>query len=114
MDTAYITSKMNEFMFRLRERMGKWLGKKLPRITENWWDELVLSNLSMLQREKVLNSNIHELSGLDLASLLRVFDRNWFVITSTCFVNKRLLKSKMGEAVPEPDRNTSVFSPLPS
>ena len=89
MDTAYITSKMNEFMFRLSERMGKWLNKKLPRITENWWDELVLSNLSMLQREKVLSSDIHELSGLDLASLLRVFDRNWFVITSTFFVNNR-------------------------
>ena len=43
-NTAYITSKMNEFMFRLSERMGKWLGKKLPRITDNWWDELVLSN----------------------------------------------------------------------
>ena len=89
MNTAYITSKMNEFMFRLNERMGKWLGKKLPRITENWWDELVLSNLSMLQRDKVLRSNIHGLNGLDLASLLRVFDRNWFVITSTFFVNNR-------------------------
>ena len=89
MDTAYITSKMNEFMFRLSERMGKWLNKKLPKITENWWDELVLSNLSMLQREKVLSSNIHELRGLDLASLLRVFERNWFVITSTFFVNNR-------------------------
>lgn len=89
MDTAYITSKMNEFMFLLNERMGKWLNKKLPKITENWWDELVLSNLSILQREKVLSSNIHELNGLDLASLLRVFDRNWFVITSTFFVNNR-------------------------
>ena len=89
MDTAYIISKMNEFMFRLSERMGKWLNKRLPKITENWWDELVLSNLSMLQREKVLSSNIHELRGLDLASLLRVFDRNWFVITSTFFVNNR-------------------------
>ena len=29
MDTAYIISKMNEFMFRLSERMGKWLNKRL-------------------------------------------------------------------------------------
>ena len=33
--------------------------------------------------------NITKLDGLDLASLLRVFDRNWFVITSTWFVNSK-------------------------
>lgn len=43
----------------------------------------------MLQKEKVLTNNVHELSGLNLASLLRVFDRNWFVITSTFFVRNR-------------------------
>ena len=63
MDTAYITSKMNEFMFRLSERMVKWLNKKLPRITENWWDELVFNNLSVLQREKVLNPELFMTSG---------------------------------------------------
>lgn len=29
------------------------------------------------------------MDGLDLAELLRVFDRNWFVITSRFFVNNR-------------------------
>ncbi|MCD7825826.1 MAG: SNF2-related protein [Clostridiaceae bacterium] len=89
MNDSYITSKMNEYMFRLNERLGKWLNKRLPKITDNWWNELVLNNLSALQKEKVLSSNVQELSGLDLASLLRVLDRNWFIITSSFFVNNK-------------------------
>lgn len=41
------TSKMNEFMFRLTGRMGGWLTNKLPRLTDRWWDDLVLNNLSV-------------------------------------------------------------------
>ena len=89
MNESYIIRKMNEYMFQLNERLGKWLNKRLPQITANWWDELILNNLSTLQKEKVLSSNVQELSGLDLASLLRVFDRNWFVITSSFFVNNK-------------------------
>lgn len=89
MNASYIISKMNEYMFQLNERLGKWLNKRLPQITGDWWEELVLSNLSTLQKEKVINSNVYEISGLDLASLLRVFDRNWFVITSSFFVNNK-------------------------
>ena len=59
----------------------------LPKITDDWWQELVFNNLSPLQRETVLRNDIHEIKGLDLAALLRVLDRNWFVITSTFFIN---------------------------
>ena len=89
MDTTYITSKMNGYMFQLNKRLGTWLEKKLPKITDNWWDELVINNLSYLQRETVLKNDIHEISGLDLAAILRVLDRNWFVITSQFFINNR-------------------------
>lgn len=78
---------MNEYMFRLNEKMGLWLEKRFPQITNNWWEELVLANLSELQRDQVLKNNIHDLRGLDLASLLRVFDRNWFIISSSFFIN---------------------------
>ena len=89
MDTSYIISKMNEYMFRLNQQIGTWLEKKLPRITDDWWQELVFNNLSPLQRETVLRNDIHEIKGLDLAALLRVLDRNWFVITSTFFINNK-------------------------
>lgn len=89
MNNSYIISKMNEFMYQLNGKMRTWLSKKLPSITDNWWQELVVNNLSTLQREHVLNKGITSLNGLDLAELLRVFDRNWFVITSRFFVNNK-------------------------
>ena len=89
MDTSYIISKMNEYMFRLNQQIGTWLEKKLPKITDDWWQELVFNNISPLQRETVLRNDIHEIKGLDLAALLRVLDRNWFVITSTFFINNK-------------------------
>ena len=89
MNDTYIISKINEFMYNLSQQMGEWLEDKLPRITDNWWNELVINNLSMLQREQVISNNINDVKGLDLASLLRIFDRNWFVITSKFFINNR-------------------------
>lgn len=89
MTDAYIISKMNEYMFQLSERMGAWLSNTLPRITNNWWDDLVMNHLSVLQRETVIANNIHDIKGLDLAAILRIFDRNWFVITGYIFINNR-------------------------
>lgn len=89
MDTSYVISKMNEYMFRLHEKISVWLEKKLPKITDNWWNELVLNNLSPLQRDTVFRNGIDEIKGLDLAALLRILDRNWFVITSYYFVNNK-------------------------
>lgn len=89
MNDSYIISKMNEYMFQLTEKIGTWLSKKLPAITENWWEELVMNNLSKLQRENVIAGKIHDIKGLDLAEILRVVDRNWFVITSSFFINNK-------------------------
>ena len=89
MDTSYIISKMNGYMFQLNQQIGNWLEKKLPKITDDWWQDLVFNNLSPLQRETVIRNDIHDIKGLDLAALLRVLDRNWFVITSSFFINNR-------------------------
>lgn len=89
MDTAVITSKLNGFMFRLGQQMSGWLSKKLPKITEDWWQELVINNLSGLQRENAIRNGAHELKDLDLASLLRIVDRSWFVITDYFFLNNK-------------------------
>lgn len=35
MNDSYIISKMNEYMFQLNQKMGKWLDKSLPQITNN-------------------------------------------------------------------------------
>lgn len=81
--------KINTYSHQLAVRMSQWLGDKLHKLTDKWWEELVVNNLSTLQREQVINKNITDISGLDLAALLRVFDRNWFVITSSFFVNSK-------------------------
>lgn len=89
MKNSIIISKMNGFMFFLSVKVGGWLEHKLPQITENWWDELVLNNLSELQREHIIENGITEIEGLDLAALLRIFNRNWFAIQSMFFVNNK-------------------------
>ena len=91
--------KMNSYMHQLSEKMSEWLGDRLPKLTNDWWRDLVYNNLSPLQRDQVDLKNITELKGLDLAALLRVFDRNWFVITSSWFVNnkeRKKIKDMMG------------------
>ena len=99
MDDSYMIGKMNTFMHQLAERMSDWLGSRLPKLTDNWWNDLVYNNLSQLQRDQVDLKHITDLKGLDLAALLRVFDRNWFVITSSWFVNnkeRQKIKDMMG------------------
>lgn len=76
-------------MENLEQKMCTWMSRELPKLAEDWWEELVLNNLSMAQREYVLEKQIRNLAGLDLSALLRVFDRNWFIITSTLFLNNR-------------------------
>lgn len=89
MNDNYIISKMNEYMHQLSGRMANWLSHKLPKLTDDWWDELVIRNLSMMQRDQVLQRGIKDLQGLDLSALLRIFDRNWYVITGSFYINSR-------------------------
>ncbi len=89
MQDSYMIGKMNSFMHQLAEQMSSWLGQQLPRITDKWWNDLVYNNLSQFQRDRVDSEHITNLGGLDLSALLRVVDRNWFVITSNWFVNPK-------------------------
>jgi len=52
----------------------------LPRLSEQWWVELVVRVLSFQQQRAVEQRKITSLSGLDLAALLRVLDQNWYAI----------------------------------
>lgn len=90
MTTTDVISKMNGFMFQVGSIIVPILQKVAPKITDDWWNEVVINNLSYLQRKKVEETGVNDLSGLDLASLLRVFDRNWFVITNYTYINPRV------------------------
>ena len=57
------------------------LANVLPQIgDEDWWTKQVVHKLSFKQQRFVEWRQIRELSGLDLAALLRVLDQNWFEV----------------------------------
>lgn len=52
----------------------------LPDIDADRWKKYVVSALSFQQQQRVEENKINNLSGLDLAALLRVLDKNWYEI----------------------------------
>lgn len=48
---------------------------------QSFWNDTVLPSLSFQQRHMVEEKLITSLSGLDLAALLRILDRNWYDIS---------------------------------
>src|SRR4030066_739413 len=53
-----------------------------PQLSASWWERHVLDVLTYQQQERVKQSHIDDLSGLDLAALLRVLDQNWYELSS--------------------------------
>jgi len=62
----------------LRTLLNAWL----PQLSDKWWERHVLDVLTYQQQERVKQSAITDLSGLDLAALLRVLDQNWYELSS--------------------------------
>lgn len=89
MQDSYIIGKMNTFMHQLAEKLSDWLDSRLPKIVDTWWNDLVYNNLSNMQREQIDSKHITDLKGLDLAALLRIIDRNWYIISNKWFINYR-------------------------
>lgn len=89
MDKSEIIKNEKGFEFKLENQLQDWLSKRLPKITDNYWEEIVLSNVSNIQRQNINSAGITKVDELDLAALLRVIDRNWFVITNSFFVNHK-------------------------
>ena len=54
----------------------------LPSLSEDWWKQAVVNNLSYQQQRRVEQHNIESLGSLDLAALIRVLDQNWYQIST--------------------------------
>lgn len=63
------------------ESVRNFLNAVLPEITAEWWIKSVIPNLSFQQQRMVEERGIFNLAGLDLAALLRIFDKNWYDIS---------------------------------
>ena len=74
----YIVSKINENLHSATKELCGWLGKMLPRVSNEWWQECVIDNLSFAQREMAEERGYSKLEDLDLAALLRVTDKSWY------------------------------------
>lgn len=70
-----------ELLSQFTSELCDYLGDTLSRLSADWWQKYVLSQLSFQQIQIVEQHKISELSRLDLAALLRILDRNWLEIS---------------------------------
>ena len=86
MNEQYIVSKINEYIHFATTELCAWLGRMLPRVTDDWWNECVLANLSYSQKELAIQKGYTRLEQLDLAALLRVTDKSWYNMRSFAYL----------------------------
>lgn len=78
MNERYIVSKINEYLHSATKELCVWLEKMLPRVTEDWWNECVMSNLSYAQQELARENGYDKLEQFDLAALLHITNKSWY------------------------------------
>lgn len=65
------------------KQLARFLGSALPPLFTDWWNDGVVNALSFQQRRRVKELKTYSLKSLDLAALLKVFDQNWYQISSS-------------------------------
>ncbi len=73
---------LNNILQKVSARLAAYLEKILPSLFDDWWKQAVINNLSFQQQQRIEQRHISSLSGLDLAALLRLFDQNWYQIST--------------------------------
>jgi ATP-dependent helicase HepA len=82
--THYVTDTQASFVTLLNgatKCLAEYLNRLLPTLCDNWWKNAVVEKLSFQQQRRVEQDGKESLSSLDLASLLRVLDQNWYEIS---------------------------------
>lgn len=73
---------MNDLLHAASGAICIWLGRRLPRLSSNWWKAHVLERLTFQQQRLVQERKVDALSKLDFAAALRVLDQNWSEIAA--------------------------------
>src|SRR5688572_23814374 len=73
---------LNNILQKVSVSLAAYLEKILPSLFDDWWTQAVINNLSFQQQQRIEQRHISSLSGLDLAALLRLFDQNWYQIST--------------------------------
>ncbi|HPV14463.1 MAG TPA: SNF2-related protein [Candidatus Cloacimonadota bacterium] len=72
---------MTNIIDRVTLETRSFLEAKLPALSDNWWQDMVLTALNTQQKDILLGSQEMTLNSLDLVALLLVFDQNWSCIS---------------------------------
>ncbi len=89
MDGEQLVSRVNAYLHTSANVLAEWLGKLLPRTTDAWWEECVLDRISYKQREMAKEKGFTELGEFDLATLLRVADKSWYMMRNIIYLPSR-------------------------
>jgi len=71
------------------EPLARFFEIVLPKISNNWWKNIVVNKLTDEQRDRVQNENITNLRELDIRALFRVFEQNVNDISRQCKFYKK-------------------------
>lgn len=77
-----VLSKITELLHEATEVLAVWLKKRLYKISNNWWEECVLANLTNGQYLIAQSKDIVSLDQFDLAALLRITYKNWYALSN--------------------------------
>ena len=55
MENDQIVSRMNTYLHTSAKFLEEWLGKLLPKTSDEWWEECVMEKLSYNQRETAMS-----------------------------------------------------------
>lgn len=78
MNERYIVSKITAYLHTATKELCAWLERMLPRVSDNWWQECVISNLSYAQQMQAEENGYSKLEQFDLAALLRITKQSWY------------------------------------
>lgn len=67
MDNDQIVSRMNSYLHTSASILAEWLGKLLPKTSEDWWEDCVIAKLSYNQAEVARERGYTELGQLIVA-----------------------------------------------
>ncbi|WP_198328182.1 SNF2-related protein [Methylovulum psychrotolerans] len=68
----------------LSEQLTQSLTNCLPALAEDWWQKLVIDQLTYPQQNYAREHRYQTIAQLDLAALLRVADQNWYDLSRHC------------------------------
>ena len=113
MNEQVIISKMHGYLHTATKELCAWLGKMLPRVSEDWWQICVMDNLSFTQKQYAEENGYSKLEDLDLAAMLRVADKSWYDMRAFAYLWELLyISSHVRVYEKKPHRNSHLTARL--